>query len=170
MPSPPEASYAIEPLDTSRHDRATFSCGIPELDVFLKTRARRDMESGASATHVACVDRRILGFVTACNTLVNRTRGYPEQWVLLSRMAVATEAQGGGVGHALTTFVCRFALEASVVVGTRGVIVDAKPSALTFYRRLGFSPYDSLPTATGTSRLMLLNEAMRDVVLGPTTR
>ena len=79
-------------------------------------------------------------------------------------MGVATSSQGTGLGVALTRFVCEFALRSEVVVGTRGVVVDAKADALGFYARFGFVAYDVFPTATGTTRLMLPNEKMRRVL------
>ncbi|MCK9547948.1 MAG: hypothetical protein RBS49_03410 [Sphaerochaeta sp.] len=45
------ANYSIEEL-TRLHDRAHFSCGVAELDQYLKKDARRHNDSGFNYTKV----------------------------------------------------------------------------------------------------------------------
>ena len=46
----------IEPLDTARHDRAGFSCGIARLDNFLHRTARRQQAADFTRIRVATED------------------------------------------------------------------------------------------------------------------
>ena len=43
----------IELLDKKRHDRATFSCGVPALNAYLQRQAAQDMEKHAAVVYVA---------------------------------------------------------------------------------------------------------------------
>ncbi len=54
-PSPPE------PLASS-HDLSAFDCGAEELNSWLRQRALKNEDGGASRTYVACVGRRVVGF------------------------------------------------------------------------------------------------------------
>lgn len=36
-----EPTFIIEPLDPSKHDRAAFSCGVPQVDNFIKKTANK---------------------------------------------------------------------------------------------------------------------------------
>jgi len=52
---------APEKLDLS-HDLSRFQCGDPALDEWLRRRALRNEESGASRTYVICVERQVVGY------------------------------------------------------------------------------------------------------------
>lgn len=41
MTAPAAGTYTIEPLDPARHDRAGFSCGVEQVDNFLKRTANK---------------------------------------------------------------------------------------------------------------------------------
>jgi predicted N-acetyltransferase YhbS len=56
----------------------------------------------------------------------------------LARLAVDARVKGLGVGHLLVRAILALACRMSDEVGCVGVIVDAKPDAVTFYERLGF--------------------------------
>jgi hypothetical protein len=46
------------------HDRASFSCGVQALDLYLKERARIDVKRGMCAVHVLAEGKTIIGFYT----------------------------------------------------------------------------------------------------------
>jgi predicted N-acetyltransferase YhbS len=68
---------------------------------------------------------------------------YPLPVLRLARLAVAADARGRGVGAALLRHVCSLALKMSEDYGCVGVVVDAKPDAVGFYARVGFSPFET---------------------------
>ena len=44
--TPAEAKVFVEPLDTARHDRAGFSCGVESVDNFFKRTANKLASAG----------------------------------------------------------------------------------------------------------------------------
>jgi predicted N-acetyltransferase YhbS len=62
----------------------------------------------------------------------------------LARLAVSKEAQKRGIGTTLIRYVFAQALEKSLKIGCIGVVVDAKPSAVPFYERLGFERQEAV--------------------------
>lgn len=131
-------------------DRSGFSSGNIELDRFFQRFAgQNQFRVQLGVTHVAVERGQILGFATVSAAQVKlaqlpelerrRLPAYPVPVIRLSRMAVATPAQGRGVGAALLRHVNLLAVELSTdKVGCAGVLVDAKPEAREFYARYGF--------------------------------
>jgi predicted N-acetyltransferase YhbS len=67
---------------------------------------------------------------------------YPVPVLGLARLAVDVSARGLGVGAQLLRFVLLLALEMADRVGCAGVVVDAKPGAVDFYAKYGFTAFD----------------------------
>jgi predicted N-acetyltransferase YhbS len=67
----------------------------------------------------------------------------------LARLAVDERAQGRGIGNALLRHVLVLAQHMSVRVGCAGVVVDAKPDAISFYAKLGFVALDAVAGLLG---------------------
>ena len=68
-----------------------------------------------------------------------RLPGYPLPILRLARLAVATTHHGRGIGSRLGRFSLELAREMADRFGCSGVIVDAKPTAVGFYARLGLA-------------------------------
>ncbi|MFE8034300.1 GNAT family N-acetyltransferase [Thiohalocapsa marina] len=58
----------------------------------------------------------------------------------VARLAVAEQAQGGGIGNTLLRFALSLARRTADEIGCVGVVVDAKPDTTAFYQRYGFEP------------------------------
>jgi GNAT superfamily N-acetyltransferase len=143
----------VEPLDGSRHDRATFACGVESLDLYLKTQATQDLRRKANAVFVL-VDlahpRVVLGYFTLCATSLapgmvpeaarKHLPRYPVvSATLVGRLAVAQSHQGLGLGGVLLVRALRKAYENRNVVGASMVVVDAiDERAACFYATHGF--------------------------------
>ena len=131
-------------------DRSGFSSGNIELDRFFQRFAgQNQFRVQLGVTHVAVERGQILGFATVSAAQVKLAQlpelerrklpAYPVPVIRLSRMAVATTAQGRGVGAALLRHVNLLAVELSTnKIGCVGVLVDAKAEARDFYARYGF--------------------------------
>src|SRR4051794_37917810 len=104
--------FACQPLED--HDRASFSCGVPALDDFLKTKARKENRTFGAVMILAPVDEpsRIAGFYTLAShsidladlpeSLRKKIPKYPNVPVtLLGRLAVALDFRGQGLGEHL---------------------------------------------------------------------
>ncbi len=131
-------------------DRTVFRSGNIELDRFFARYAGQNQFRHHIGTTYVAVDANgaILGFATvAASELTSakisqaarkRLPAYPIPVLRLARLAVDRRAQGQGVGQALLRAVFALAHKMSVEMGCLGVVVDAKPEAVEFYRKLGF--------------------------------
>lgn len=132
-------------------DRTRFACGDPDLDRFLRKFAgQNQFAHHIGVTYVVVEDERILGFVTVSpgalrredirDAEAHRLPRYPIPILRLARLAVDGEHRGRGIGVALVRHAFALALEMSKDLGCLGVVVDALPGSVEFYRRLGFLP------------------------------
>ena len=153
MPAP-KLPYSIEPLAGRRHPRATFSCGRPELDDYLKDRASRDVERNAAAVFVALptASTDVAGYYSLSAlsvplsdlpaTAAKKLPRYPNvPATLLGRLAVDRRYQRQGLGVFLLLDALARALRATSDVGSVAVVVDAiDEPARAFYERCEFIP------------------------------
>lgn len=137
-------------------DVATFECGVPELDDWLKRQAYRNEVSGASRTFVVTAGGRVVGYYALANGAVSHQRATgrvrrnmpePIPVMVLGRLAVDREFQGKGLGSALLRDALLRTLQASEIAGIRALLLHVlSDSAKHFYLHHGFaeSPVDSM--------------------------
>jgi GNAT superfamily N-acetyltransferase len=140
---------APEPL-APNHTLDAFSCGEPNLDDWLKRRARANQVSGASRTFVVSDGGLVVAYyalassaIAVASTVGRFRRNMPDPIpvVVLARLAVATSHQRRGLGRALFQDAAVRVIHAADSVGIRGLIVHAlTDQAAAFYRGLGFDP------------------------------
>lgn len=143
----------IELLDKKRHERSTFSCGVPALDAYLLRQAAQDMEKHAAVVYVGVIEPPAIAgyytlsqfsidFVQLPDTLSKRLPRYPVvPATLLGRLAVASAFHGRRLGETLLFDALHRSLLQCAHIASAGVIVDAKDEkAAAFYRRYGFTP------------------------------
>jgi GNAT superfamily N-acetyltransferase len=152
-------------LLTEAHDTASFDCGEPVLDDWLRNRAWPNLQVAASRTYVICPagSGRIIGYfalsmgqILAQDVKGSMRRNMPRQIpaVTLARLAIDRAWQGKGLGRALLADVVRRSLRAGAEVSARLIIVHAiSPAAEAFYLHHGFT---RLPIETPTLALDLL--------------
>jgi GNAT superfamily N-acetyltransferase len=135
-------------------DRPAFRSGNIDLDRFFQRFAgQNQFRHHIGSTYVAVEDGGVLGFATvAASELVvadlpagkrKRLPHYPLPVLRLARLAVDERAQGRGIGSALLRAVFTLAHRMASDFGCIGVVVDAKPDAISFYERLGFVPLEA---------------------------
>ena len=133
------------------HERASFDCGIEELNVFLSKYARQSEEFGLARTFVAIRpgETKVLGYYTVRNgeTEVQNLRPeetkrfprYPVPVVHLARLAVDRTAQGQRLGERLLLDAVERALAVSRSVAAYAVeVVAINDAAKRFYLKYGF--------------------------------
>lgn len=136
-------------------DRSAFRSGDLDLDRFFHNFAgQNQFRHHLGVTYVAVDDRRLLGFATVApghveiEELPAATRKkfprYPLPVLRLARLGVDQSAQRQGLGAQLLGFVLQLAARMANDYGCIGVIVDAKPDAVGFYRKYGFVPVEAL--------------------------
>lgn len=142
-------SKIIVPLSKSLN-RTHFSCGIEELDGYLKNRALKEAESFVTSVFALTLDNIVIGFYTLSATSIKRTdlplgsiKKLPLYHAmpafLLGRLAVDQRYQKKGIGE----YLLMNALDKSVTyanqIGAIAVIVDAKNEKVAqFYKKYGF--------------------------------
>jgi GNAT superfamily N-acetyltransferase len=134
-------------------DRSQLRSGDPDLDRFFqKFAGQNQFKHYLGVTYVAVEGERILGFATVAPGHVEIDRlpasvrrklpRYPLPVLRLARLAVEQAVRGQGLGRQLLRFVLQLALRMASDYGCVGVVVDAKPDAVDFYRRYGFLSID----------------------------
>ena len=152
-----EAPLTVEPLGP-HHDRASFSCGEPSLDRYIRRQASQDARRRVARVFVAPGDApgRIAGYYTLSAAsferdelpaeIAGRLPHYPVPAAVIGRLAVDLRSQGSGLGEFLLLDAIRRVVRAGDTLGVYAVVVDALDErAGAFYQRYGFMPFPSRP-------------------------
>lgn len=145
-----DKKYVIEAL--GKHNREEFSCGILELDNYLKTQASQDLKKNMSVTHVLTEKGKdsILGYYSISTIgifpgdlpqeSIMKLPRYPMlPGILLGRLAVDQKYRGQGMGESLLVDALKRSLSASTQIGIVAIVVDAKnEEGVEFYKHYGF--------------------------------
>lgn len=146
---------APEPISDT-HLVDPFSCGTPILDEWLKRRALKNEDAGASRTFVVCQDDQVVGYYTLATGSVGhgevpgkmrRNMPNPIPVMVLGRLAIDQKWQGAGLGCGLLKDAVLRTLTVSRHAGVKALLVHAiSDEARRFYRHNGFveSPLDSM--------------------------
>jgi len=136
------------------HVTGEFDCGEPALNDWLKKRALKNENSGASRTFVVCQDNHVMGYyVLATGSImhkqapskVRRNMPDPVPVMILGRLAVSKNMQSAGLGRCLLRDAILRTLGVSKQAGIKALLVHALSDvAHKFYRQCGFieSPLD----------------------------
>jgi GNAT superfamily N-acetyltransferase len=130
-------------------DRSRFRSGDPDLDRFFHRFAgQNQFRHHVGVTYVAAEDRQVLGYATVCPghleiddlpvSARKKLPRYPVPVLRLARLAVDQSARGAGLGSQLLRFVFELGVRMTRDYGCAGIVVDAKPDAISFYARYGF--------------------------------
>ena len=137
----------IRSLRTADH-RKDFHSGDEALDLYFHRYAgQNQFRHHIGVTYVAVEDQRILGFVTVSPASLDaeelssgrRLPPYPVPVLRIARLAVDESSRGRGLGKALLRFCVELAEKMMEELGCVGLLVDAKPDAVSFYERYGFA-------------------------------
>lgn len=152
-----------EPIG-KKHDRASFDCGEPALNEFLRQHARQSHDRGAAKTFVAISKadgKTILGFYSLCPASVEYARtpdivrkGLARHDVpvfRLGRLAVNLLVQGQGLGGQLILAAGRRCLLAAEEVGGVALLIDAKDERTAMW----YASYGALPLVHAPLTLLL---------------
>jgi ribosomal protein S18 acetylase RimI-like enzyme len=137
---------------SQKQDRASFDCGVPPLDEYLKKYAKQNHDKGVSLTFVAIDStqpKKILGYYSVSSGQIEfeslpieekkRLPKYPVPITRIGRLAVDKSTKGKGIGRALLADALNRALTAAKTIGIYAVVVDAKDErAKSFYKKYGF--------------------------------
>jgi predicted GNAT family N-acyltransferase len=152
-------SLSIDILNSKKHDRSSFACGITSLDEYIKTRASQELRKRVSTPFVLTdsPSQQVLGYyclssysVEAIEIEGNIAKKLPRYpllpAILLGRLAVDNEHRGKGYGDLLISDALKRALLASSQVSSVAVVVDAtNQDAVNFYLKYGFTEFQTDP-------------------------
>ena len=144
-------ALVIEPLG-KRHDRAAFSCGLPELDRYLARQAGQDVRRRIARVFVCTAEGTdtVLGFYTLSalaidlsslpEELSRKLPRHPVPCALIGRLAIDQSVRRHGLGRMLLVDAIKRTMRASDIMAIYAVIVDAKNNATKqFYEGFGFA-------------------------------
>ena len=118
----------LEPTD----DRSDFRSGNPDLDrFFIHYTGQNQFRHHIGTTYIAVEGDRILGSVTVA----------PSQ-IEIDDLPRTRRKRLQGVGRLLLRSVLVLAREMASSLGCIGVVADAKPEAMDFYKQYGFEPLE----------------------------
>ncbi len=150
-----KSTLNVEPLNP-HHDRASFSCGEPSLDHYLRRQASQDARRRVARVFVAPGDptERVAGYYTLSAAsfekdnlpaeIARRLPHYPVPAAVIGRLAVDLRSQGKGLGEFLLLDAIHRVVRAGDTLGVYAVVVDAlHDRASAFYERYGFAPFPS---------------------------
>lgn len=170
-----ESARRFEPLG-DQHDRAAFSCGIEALDRYFRgDPIRQDVSRKVTSAFVLTPDGRfVAGFYTLSPiailsadlppSLAKKLPTRPIGATLIGRMGRDLSLRGQGIGEMLLADALYRAWQASRLVSSWAVVVDAKQGAREFYLKYEFTPF-----ATNPDRLFLLMKKI-DLMFGTGSR
>jgi GNAT superfamily N-acetyltransferase len=155
------AISAPEPL-SDVHDLSHFSCGMPSLDNWLKTRALSNQKKGFTAVMVVHDASRVVGYYGLAPTAVVptslprsiRTGQSPDPLpcLLLGQLATDEAWRGKGIGTGLLKHALQRCVEGATLIGGRALIVNAVDNdAAAFWQRRGFLPSKDDPMVLARS-------------------
>jgi GNAT superfamily N-acetyltransferase len=157
------SDWREEPIARS-HDRASFDCGEPILNEFLRKHARQSHDKGAAKTFLAISNlagKTVLGFYSLSPASLEYARA-PEvvrkglarhdvPVFRLGRLAVHRTVQAQGLGGQLILAAGRRCLRAATEVGGVALLIDAKNERVAKW----YASYGAVPLADAPLSLLL---------------
>ena len=146
---------APEPLSPA-HNCEVFDCGEPVLNDWLKHRALKNEDAGASRTFVVCQDNNVVGYYGLATgsvmhkdapSKIKRNMPEPVPVMVLGRLAVDKDAQSMGIGRGLLKDAILRTITVAKQAGIKALLVHAlSDEARKFYLQCGFieSPLDPM--------------------------
>jgi len=138
----------FELLNSKKHDRKSFDCGVEELNLYLQIYANQDQKRSLTRVYVLAEKTKIIGYysISAHSVLRNnlpkdqKISGYDYlPFLLLGRLAVDKNYQGQGYGDILIFHAFKTTVHAAENIGIMGIVVDAKnDKATSYYEGFGF--------------------------------
>ena len=148
------------------HRLDSFRCGKPELEFWLKQRARKNQLEAASRTFVVCAGNEVVGYYALSAGAVlhetvpgNVRRNMPEPIpvAVLGRLAVHSDWNGQGVGAGLLKDAVLRTARLAEEIGIRALLCHAiDENAKKFYLHHGFieSPIEPLTVMLNIAKLV----------------
>ncbi|MCO5134646.1 MAG: GNAT family N-acetyltransferase [Zhengella sp.] len=160
-----QVPFKIQPFDPKTHDRAAFSCGVPQIDNYLKLTAKKGAKADVVRIWVVIdAENQIVGFY-GINMHAVDVKEMPASYkkkamkhgllpaAFIAMIGVDEKHQGNGLGSALVADALDRIARASEEIGTCVVMldvfddgnVDAVTRRKNYYESFGFIPLPDQP-------------------------
>ena len=133
---------------TALHQLESFNSGNHRLDEWLKSRAIKNEDAGASRTYVVSIQQKVVGYYCLANggvahsiatNQVKRNMPDPIPVMIIGRLAVDLLFQKQGIGRSLVRDAILRVMQAAEIAGIRAILVHAgSEKAKQFYENCGF--------------------------------
>ncbi|MGK7949533.1 MAG: GNAT family N-acetyltransferase [Xenococcaceae cyanobacterium] len=160
-------------LDSKKHQRNQFNCGVESLDRYIVKFASQDLKRKAATVFVLvdspCED--VIAYYTLSSftleaqeltpSLAKKLPRYPLlPATMLGRLAVDRNYRGKNLGKLMLVDALKRAFTVSKQIASLAVVVEAIDSrAVSFYQKYGFTSFDSNP-----NRLYLPMQAIAKII------
>jgi len=160
-----QVPFTIQPFDPKTHDRAAFSCGVPQIDNYLKLTAKKGSKADVVRIWVVIdTENHIAGFY-GINMHAIDVKEMPAAYkkkamkhgllpaAFIAMIGVDEKHQGNGLGSALVADALERIARASDEIGTCVIMLDvlddgngdAVTCRKTYYESFGFIPLPDQP-------------------------
>lgn len=146
------AQLEIQDIDHEKFDIGSFDCDDADLNEFVKEDCIRYKNNNLSHTKIAIYQGRVSGFVALLADSITLKESERE-WLIhknvtvhqipalkVGRLGIHRDLQKQGMGSALMKYAVgvAFRMNSEMGVGCRFLTVDAYPTSVDFYTRIGF--------------------------------
>lgn len=157
--------FTIQPFDPKTHDRTAFSCGVPQIDNYLKLTAKKGSKADVVRVWVVIDEKsNIVGFY-GINMHAIDVKEMPDAYqkkagkhgllpaAFIAMIGVDENQQGNGVGSALVADAISRIARVSEEIGTCVIILDVFDDGEAdtvarrkiYYESFGFLPLPDQP-------------------------
>lgn len=163
--------YITQLFNKKQHNIEKFSCGIKELDTYLKQQAGQETKKMVTAVYIIrkIKSAEVIGYYTLSTNSIELTN-LPESSIrklpkykalpalLIGRLAIDINYQGQGIGEKMLLDALNRSYLLSKQVGCFAVIVDAKDKkSSNFYEKYGFKRSIKKPYKLYLPMLTIIN-------------
>ena len=149
---------------------ASFDCGRPALNEFLRRFALTSQQANSAQSYVCCYSGAVIGFyslavgsaepASAAPRVVKGMPQHPVPVMILARLAVDLRHQRIGLGRALLRDALLRTGQAADIAGIRALLVHAKDEAAKQW----YLNWEFEPSATDPFHLFLLTKDLKAMV------
>lgn len=156
----PDQKYVIQKFDKALHDRGAFSCGVQQMDAWIKTGISDQIKANRLVVWCANDGEGKLCGLYGLNThaikpetafiLARRRERHDIPVIYLPFIAISDDLQGQGLGGKLMAHAINQSVEISEKAGAAALVLDVLKDdkydkRIAFYQGIGFAPLGEPP-------------------------
>lgn len=155
-----DQKYVIQKFNKALHDRGAFSCGVQQIDAWIKAGMNEQIKANRLVVWCASDGEGTLSGLYGLNahaikpetafTLARRKERHDIPVIYLPFIAISNELQGQGLGGKLMAHAINQSVEISEKAGAAAIVLDVLKDdkydkRMAFYQGIGFAPLGNPP-------------------------